>query len=54
MALTPQQWEWLMGLEKGHTLAQLCELKNTQLPVLMAQITDWIALGCIDDFRTSP
>jgi hypothetical protein len=54
IALTPQQWEWLMGVEKGHTLAQLCELKNTQLPVLMAQITDWIALVCIDDFRTSP
>jgi len=54
MDLTPTQWAWLRGIEQGFTLAQLCEHKDTTLEPLMAQITDWIALGCIDGFSVIP
>jgi hypothetical protein len=51
MPLNHQHWVWLSGLQNGFTLAQLCGIENTEITSLMAQITDWIALGCIDGFN---
>jgi hypothetical protein len=50
MPLDQRHWTWLIGLQNGLTLAQLCDLENTDLNLLIAQIKDWIALGCIDGF----
>jgi len=50
MPLTSQHWRWLQGLTNGLSLSQLCEIEQTELSTLMKQITDWIALGCIDTF----
>ena len=50
MPINLQHWTWLNGLKNGLTLAQLCETLNTDIASLMAQITDWIALGCINGF----
>ena len=50
MPINHQHWTWLTGLQNGFTLAQLCDIENTDIASLMAQITDWIALGCIDNF----
>ena len=54
MALTQRQWNWLNGIEQGFTLAQLCNTTDTTLEPVLAQITDWIALGCIDGFSVQP
>lgn len=51
MPINRQHWTWLMGLKHGFTVTQLCDIENTDITSLMAQITDWIALGCIDNFR---
>lgn len=53
MPLSLQHWSWLTGLKNNLSLAQLCALEHTDLAPLMAQITDWIALGCIDGFSLS-
>jgi hypothetical protein len=50
MPVNHQQWTWLNGLQNSFTLAQLCGAENTNITPLMEQITDWIALGCIDGF----
>jgi hypothetical protein len=50
MPINHQHWVWLNGLQNGFTLVQLCDMENTDIASLMAQITDWIALGCIDGF----
>jgi hypothetical protein len=50
MPVNHQQWTWLNGLQNSFTLAQLCDAENTSITPLMEQITDWIALGCIDGF----
>ena len=50
MPINHQHWVWLTGLRNGLTVAQLCNIGNTDIASLMAQITDWIALGCIDGF----
>jgi len=50
MPISQQHWAWLTGLKNGLTLVELCAIKNTDIAPLMAQITDWIALGCIDGF----
>lgn len=53
MAVQALHWQWLKGLENGLTLDQLCAIPHTELAQLMTQITDWIALGCIDGFTVS-
>jgi hypothetical protein len=50
MPTSQQHFAWLTGLKNGLTLAQLCNIENTDITSLMSQITDWIALGCIDGF----
>jgi hypothetical protein len=50
MPLSLQHWRWLTGLKNNLSLAQLCAIEQTDLTTLMMQITDWIALGCIDSF----
>jgi hypothetical protein len=50
MPTSQQHFAWLTGLKNGLTLAQLCTIENTDITSLMSQITDWIALGCIDGF----
>jgi len=50
MPINQQHWTWLTGLRNDFTVAQLCDIENTDIASLMAQITDWIALGCIDSF----
>ena len=50
MPVNHQHWRWLTGLKNGFTLAQLYNIEKTDIASLMAQITDWIALGCIDGF----
>lgn len=52
MPLNRKHWGWLQGLKNGFSLSQLCECEHTQISPLMAQITDWIALGCIDGFSS--
>ena len=50
MPLSLQHWRWLTGLKNNLSLAQLCAIEQTDLTSLMMQITDWIALGCIDSY----
>ena len=50
MPLSLQHWSWLTGLKNNFSLAQLCAIEQTDLTSLITQITDWIALGCIDGF----
>ena len=50
--LNHQCWMWLQGLKNSRSLSQLCNMDNTDLSVLMNQITDWIALGCMNGFSS--
>ncbi|MFT7375971.1 MAG: hypothetical protein ACI9EP_001548, partial [Oceanospirillaceae bacterium] len=50
MPTSQQHFAWLTGLKNGLNLAQLCNIENSDITSLMLQITDWIALGCIDGF----
>ncbi|MCO4837004.1 MAG: putative DNA-binding domain-containing protein [Oceanospirillaceae bacterium] len=54
MSLNHQHWRWLKGLKCGLSLSQLCGVDDTDLQLLMNQVADWIALGCIDGFAINP